>query len=69
MRLEDAHLHAALAEAWQTLAELEQDRATTAAAAWWSSILTLRRFLENPHCLNTEKPTTVGVAPSARPGN
>lgn len=46
----DDHLRAALREAEATLADLEAQRASTASAAWYGSIRTLRRFLAHEHC-------------------
>lgn len=48
-RLEDIHLRAALVEACETVLEMEQAHAHSAAAAWFHSACTLQRFLEHPH--------------------
>lgn len=46
--LEDAHLQVALAEAEAVVAEAEQHHRMSQAAAWWSCVRTLRRFLDTP---------------------
>ncbi|MEO4039902.1 hypothetical protein [Micrococcus luteus] len=48
--LEDEHLHTALREAMRTVDELQDAKASSAAAAWYSTALTLRRFIRLPHC-------------------
>lgn len=47
--LEDTHLRAALEEATDAVHELEQAHSHSAAAAWFHTACTLRRFLEHPH--------------------
>lgn len=54
--VEDDHLKAALAQAEAMVADAEEHHCSSQAAAWFSCVATLRRFLATPACVEYPHP-------------